>query len=184
MSWSRSSRASSRTNAIVVETARPSLPAKNSAKASHSGGFSLHRGARRPGTTRRAPRAAPAGTASPGCPPAGGRTAACAACSSVIGNVEARAELTQLLLVELLLLVRDVAALARLAQAVALDRLGQDDRGRAACARRPPCTPRRPCRVVAAAAQLAQSARRSGRPPSPAAAGRRRRSARGCTRRT
>ena len=46
-------------------------------------------------------------------------------------NAEAAAELDQLLLVELLLLMGDVAAFARLAQPIALDRLGQDDRGRA-----------------------------------------------------
>ena len=54
-----------------------------------------------------------------------------AASSSEIGNLEAAAKLDQLVLVEFLLLVGDVAAFARLAQAVALDRLGQDDRGRA-----------------------------------------------------
>ena len=48
------------------------------------------------------------------------------------GNLEAAAELDQLGLVELLLLVGDVAAFAGLAQPVALDGLGQDDRGRAA----------------------------------------------------
>ena len=42
-------------------------------------------------------------------------------------NVEPPAELDQFLLVELLLLMGDVAAFAGLAQAVALDRLGQDD---------------------------------------------------------
>ena len=41
-------------------------------------------------------------------------------------NREPRAELAQLLLVVLLLLVRHVAAFARFAQAVALDRLGED----------------------------------------------------------
>ncbi|MCG3129310.1 MAG: hypothetical protein FLDDKLPJ_00036 [Phycisphaerae bacterium] len=42
-------------------------------------------------------------------------------------NVEAIAELAQLLLIELLLLVRDVAAFTRFAQSVTLDRLGEDD---------------------------------------------------------
>ena len=42
-------------------------------------------------------------------------------------NVEARAEFAQLFLVQLLLLVRDVAAFAGFAQAVAFDGLGQDD---------------------------------------------------------
>ena len=41
-------------------------------------------------------------------------------------NAEPRAELAQLLLVELLLVVRDVAAFAAFAQAVAFDRLGED----------------------------------------------------------
>ena len=43
-------------------------------------------------------------------------------------NAEPRAELAQFLFVELLLVVGDVAAFAAFAQAVALDRLGQDDR--------------------------------------------------------
>src|SRR5208337_2080096 len=47
-------------------------------------------------------------------------------------DAEARAELFQLFLVELLLLVADVASLAGLAHAVALDGLGQDDGRRAA----------------------------------------------------
>ena len=97
-------------------------------------------------------------------------------------NLEAAAELDQLLLVELLLLVGDVAAFAGLAQAVALDRLGQDDRRRALGARRPPCRPRRPSPGRARRDSAAESARRSGRPPSPPAADRRRRSARGCSR--
>src|SRR5690606_19994919 len=42
---------------------------------------------------------------------------------------EALAERAQLVLAELLLLVRDVLALARLAEAVALHRAGEDDRG-------------------------------------------------------
>ena len=44
-------------------------------------------------------------------------------------DAEPGAELAQFLFVELLLLVRDVAAFAGFAQAVALDGLGQDDRG-------------------------------------------------------
>ena len=44
------------------------------------------------------------------------------------GDFEARTEVRDLLLVELLLLVGDVAAFARLAQAVALDGVGQDER--------------------------------------------------------
>src|SRR5436305_5832687 len=43
-------------------------------------------------------------------------------------NAEPRAKLVQLLFVQLLVVVRDVAALARFAQAVSLDRLGQNDR--------------------------------------------------------
>jgi hypothetical protein len=45
------------------------------------------------------------------------------------GDLEARPEVLQLLLVELLLLVGDVAALARLAQPVAFDGVGQDHGG-------------------------------------------------------
>ena len=46
-------------------------------------------------------------------------------------NPEARAKLAQFVLVEFLLLVRDVLAFADFTQAIAFDRLGQDDRGRA-----------------------------------------------------
>ena len=46
-------------------------------------------------------------------------------------DAEAGAERAQLLLVHLLLLVRDVLALAGLAEAVALDRAGEDDGRRA-----------------------------------------------------
>ena len=82
--------------------------------------------------TRPAPCGARAGTASPGCRRAAGRTAASADCRRRRSGCRSGVRnSTQLLLVELLLLVRDVAALARLAQAVALDRLGQDDRRRA-----------------------------------------------------
>ena len=51
--------------------------------------------------------------------------------SSFERNLEARAEFAQLFFVELLLLVRDVLAFARFAQAVALDRSRQDDGRRA-----------------------------------------------------
>ena len=44
-------------------------------------------------------------------------------------NAEPRAELAQLVFVHLLLLVGDVAAFARFAETVALDRLGEDHRG-------------------------------------------------------
>src|SRR4051812_33179402 len=44
-------------------------------------------------------------------------------------DFESRAEMRDLLLVQLLLLVRDVAALARFAQAVTLDRVRQNQRG-------------------------------------------------------
>src|SRR2546430_15410069 len=44
-------------------------------------------------------------------------------------DVEPRAEFAKLLFVELFLLVRNVAALAGFAQAVAFHRLGEDDRG-------------------------------------------------------
>jgi hypothetical protein len=49
------------------------------------------------------------------------------------GCAEAVTELAQLVVVQLLLLVGDVLALAGLAQAVALDGLGQDHRGPALC---------------------------------------------------
>ena len=55
-----------------------------------------------------------------------------------------RAEFAQLLFVELLLLVRDVAAFAGFAQAVALDRLGQNHRRLALVLDAPPCRRRRP----------------------------------------
>src|ERR1044071_1976256 len=45
------------------------------------------------------------------------------------GNVEARAEFAKFLLVELFLLMRNIPAFAGLAQAVAFDCFGQDDRG-------------------------------------------------------
>ena len=48
-------------------------------------------------------------------------------------NVEAVAELAQLVLIELLLLVRDVPALAGFAEAVALDGFGQDHGRRPWC---------------------------------------------------
>ena len=66
------------------------------------------------------------------------------------------AELAQLLFVQLLLLMRDVAAFAGFAQAVALDRLGQDDRRLALCFDRRLVGRVDLLRIVAAAAQLAQ----------------------------
>ena len=61
---------------------------------------------------------------------------------------------TQLVLVELLLLVGDVAAFARLAQPVALDGLGQDHRGRASVLDRRLVGRVDLDRIVAAALQL------------------------------
>jgi hypothetical protein len=46
------------------------------------------------------------------------------------GDIEAAAEMAQLLFVELFLLVGDIAALTGFAQAIALDGLGQNHRGR------------------------------------------------------
>ena len=72
------------------------------------------------------------------------------------GNAKARAELDQLLFIEFLLLVRDVAPLARFTQAVAFDRLGQDD------GRRSPMFDGRPIggvdlfRIMSAPQQFAQ----------------------------
>ena len=77
-------------------------------------------------------------------------------------NAEPRAELAQLVFVQLLLLVRDVAAFAGLAQAVALDRLGEDDRRRALVLDGGLVGGVDLFRVVAAAAQLAAAARRTG----------------------
>ena len=48
--------------------------------------------------------------------------------SSLIGNVETRAELAQFLFVHLFLLMRDVAAFARFAEAVTFDGLCENDR--------------------------------------------------------
>ena len=73
-----------------------------------------------------------------------------------MGMLKRRRNSQQLLLVELLLLVGDVAAFARLAQAVALDRLGQDDRRRAAVLDGRLVGRVDLRRIVAAAAELAQ----------------------------
>ena len=119
---------------------------------------------------------------SPGCRPAAGRTAPRRSPSSRDRDAEARAELAQLLLVQLLLLVRDVLALAGLAEAVALDGRGQDD------GRRPLVLHRRLVGgvdlpgIVAAAAQLLQLLVGQVPDHARAAAGPRRRSARGCRR--
>ena len=69
-------------------------------------------------------------------------------------DAEPRPELAQLLFVQLLLLVRDVAALARFAQPVALDRLGQDHRRLALVFHRGLVGGIDLARVVAAAQQL------------------------------
>ncbi len=61
-------------------------------------------------------------------------------------DAEPRAELAQLLLVELLLVVGDVAAFAPFAQAVALDRLGEDDGRLAVLLHGARGRRRRPCR--------------------------------------
>jgi hypothetical protein len=126
MAGSFTSFASRRTKAMVVETSRPSVPLANSANTSSSGqadGLRAH-GALGQGAAQRAAalqhvlhleavlgRAVERGLA-----------------DLVLrdGNVEAAPELAQLILVELLLLVRDVLAFARFAQAVALDRAAQD----------------------------------------------------------
>ncbi len=75
-------------------------------------------------------------------------------------DVEALAELAQFLLVHLLLLVRNVAAFARFAQAVALDRLGQNHRRLALVLHRGLVGRIDLLRIMAAAQQLAESARR------------------------
>ena len=80
-------------------------------------------------------------------------------------NVEARAELAQLLLVQLLLLMRDVAAFAGFAEAIAFDGFGENDRGLALVFHRGFVSGINFRRIVAAAHQLAQSARRSDDSP-------------------
>ena len=99
-------------------------------------------------------------------------------------DAEAVAELAQLLLVQLLLLMGDVAALAGFAEAVALDRLGEDDGRRAdvldgGAGRRRRPSPDRGRRGAGAAAW-----RRSDPRPSRAAPDGCRRSACGCRRRS
>ena len=125
-------RCSRRTIAIVVATSRSPVASKNSAK--NSSGTRRERRAlarrrlRHVAAERRAPLLqvltllAVVGRA------VEGRLEQIA-----VGDrdAEAVAEVAQLLLVQLLLLVGDVASLAGLAEAVALDRLGEDDGRRA-----------------------------------------------------
>ena len=99
------------------------------------------------------------------------------------GNLEARTEMRDLRLVELLLLVGDIAAFAGLAQPVPLDGLGQDQRrqplgldGLLVGVKRPSAG-----RGRRAAGETAP--RRSGGPPGRAVAGTCRKSSCGCKRR-
>ena len=128
---SRSSVFSIRTNAIVVEISRSPVGLSWAPKAESSGTASAR--ALPPRRKRPAERGSPlAQVALLG-----------AACGQLQerhlvdvvvgeGDVEAVAESPQLLLRHLLLLVRDVLALAGLAHAVALDGLGEDHGGRPA----------------------------------------------------
>ena len=125
---SRISAASTRTSTIVVEASRSPEPAKNSAKASGDGGSTV---ALRDAALRQRPAegaAALVHVLDLGAVRAG--PVERRAGHLLVGqrDAEAVAEREQLLRVEVLLLVRDVAALAGLAQAVALDRARQDDR--------------------------------------------------------
>src|ERR1039458_4034898 len=121
-----------RTKAMVLETSRPEEPSSDSLKYS-SGGVSMRRAAlRRPVKTGIA----------------GGLFRN--------GDLETRAEMRQLLLVELLLLVGDIAAFASLAQAVALDGVGQDHRGPAGGLHGRFVSVINLARIVPAAAQLEQ----------------------------
>ena len=70
-------------------------------------------------------------------------------------DAEALAKFAQFLFVQLFLLMRDVLALARLTQAVALDGLGKDDRRRALVFHRRLVGRVNFARVVAAAQQFA-----------------------------
>ena len=128
ISLSRSSFDRMRTNTIVVEALRAfgalaELLEHARRAPTLSGSTRTVRAA--PG--RRAPCGARGCTAARGCLRPDGRTASSAICSSEIGNAEARAERAQVRLVHLLLLVRDVLALTRLAHAVALDGAREDD---------------------------------------------------------
>ena len=99
--------------------------------------------------SRRARAAARAGTGSRARPGPGGSTAAGTgrprAAASVIGMRSTSRKSLRSSSVKLLHLVRRVAALEVLAQAVALDGLGQDHRRLALVRPWPPCRRRRPC---------------------------------------
>ena len=173
-----------RTSAMVVEISRSPDASSSGAKASSAG----DRERRRSGAALRqvaAERLAPlaAGIRAPRCPPPAGSTARCAMSSSETGMLKRSRNALQRLVVELLLLVRDVLALAGLAHAVALDRLGEDH-GRLALVRRPPRRRRRrPCADRGRRDSGARCRRRTCWRPSPAARGTCRRSARACRRR-
>ena len=133
---SRTSVARIRTNAIVVEISRSPVPSSCGSKAA-SGGHRQRRGLRRrAGASRRARAALAAGTSSPGCR----RRLVEGAVELLVGerDVEAVAELLQRVARSSSSAGGDVLALAGLAHAVALDRLGEDhgrlalvlDRGR------------------------------------------------------
>ena len=96
-------------------------------------------------------------------------------------QLEPIAEDAQLVLGQLLGLVRDVAGLDARAQGPALDRLGQDDRRARPCTRSRPCRRRRPCGSRGRRGGAWPGRRRTGARRACAGAGPGRRSARGCT---
>ena len=130
-SLSRSSFDSIRTNTIVVEASRSPVPLSWNSKSSTAR-------ARAAASACAAPRAAakpPSALAALAqvrhlrrCPRAGGRTALRRPRSSEIGMPKRSRNARSSCFVHLLLLVGDVLAFARLAQAVALDGPGEDDR--------------------------------------------------------
>ena len=102
----------------------------------------------------------------------------------LVGQVEPVPQGPQLGLGHLLDLVGGVAGLDLGAERPALDRLGQDDRRRPRAARWPACRRRRACGSRGRPGAGPAARRRSGARPACAAAGRGRRSARGCRRPT
>ena len=98
-------------------------------------------------------------------------------------DVEAAAEVQHLVFVQLLLLMRDVAAFAGFAQAVALDGLGQDHGGRSGVLDGALVGVVNLQRIVAAAPQTRRSLRRTGAPPASAARDTCRKTPCGCKRR-
>ena len=95
-----------RTNAIVVDISLPLGLQRELREVAASGGTAALGALRAPAGSRRAPRAARAGTASPGCRRAGLKKRSCATSLVRERQREAVAEFEQRVVVELLLLVR------------------------------------------------------------------------------